>query len=272
MQPIELFCEIAAHRGKVAALRYAHAPFFTALLAHGFFEKSGVVQSVPCLNCSVAHDAEIVHHTGRDGYFCPDAGFVPVSANEIGAVRANVPKMIAALANAFDCRARKSTPVTGETWRVGKMGSEAGDIAIYFHPTLQAERDARDLSAALAQEPGSAYRLILTAAGGLKVEGTKTAPLPEVVELDLSGPEFRPVADLRDLVGAPRKNPGGAPNRFGETLSALIVQRISDGSALAGRNAEARAVLSDFKQSHPQLKPPSLSSVQNYVSKVRTGQ
>jgi len=41
---------------------------------------------------------------------------------------------------------------------------------------------------------------------------------------------------------------------------------------LAGRNEEARAVLSDFKQSNPHMKPPSLSSVQDYVSKVRAGQ
>ena len=197
----------------------------------------------------------------------------PVSANEISAVRANLSKLIAGLANAFDCRARKSSPVTGETWRVGKVGSEAGDIAIYFHPTLQTERDAEgDLATALAQEARSTYRLILTAAGALKVGDARTVPLSEVVELDLSSPEFRAVADLRDLVGAPRKNHGGAPNRYGQALFALIAQRIADGRALAGRNEEARAVLTDFKQSNPEVKPPSLSSVQDYVSKVRAGQ
>ena len=272
MQPIELLCEIAAQRGKVAAFQYSREPFFPALLAHGFLDETGVIQSVSCLNCDTAHEAEIMHHSGRDGYFCPEAGFVPVSENEIRAVRANVPKMIAALANAFECRARKSSPVTGETWRIGKMGSEAGDITIYFHPTLQAERDAADLSAALAQEAGSTYRLVLTAAGTLNAGEIKTAPLSEVVELDPSNAEYRSVADLRDLVGAPRKNPGGAPNRYGKTLSALIMQRMADGMALDGRNKEAHAVLSEFKQLKPHLKPPSLSSVQNYVSKVRAGQ
>ena len=272
MQPIELLCEIAAQKGKVAAFQYSQEPYFSALLAYRFLEKTGVIQSVTCLNCETMHEAEIVHHSGRDGYFCPEAGFVPVSENEISAVRANVPKMIAALANAFECRVRKSSPVKGETWRVGKVGSEAGDIAIYFHPALQAEGDARDLLAALAREPRSTYRLVLTAVGTLTVGGARTVPMSEVVELDLSSPEVRAVADLRDLVDAPRKNPGGAPNRFGQALSALIAQRIADGRALAGRNEEARAVLAEFKQSNPQRRPPSLSSVQDYVSKVRAGQ
>ena len=86
MQPIELLCEIAGQKGKVAALAYLHDPHFSALLAPGFLERAGVIQSVPCLNCNTAHDAEIVHHTGRDGYFCPETGFIPVSEVEIGAV------------------------------------------------------------------------------------------------------------------------------------------------------------------------------------------
>ena len=272
MQPIKLLCEIAAQKGKVAAFQYSQEPYFSTLLAYGFLEKNGVIQSVTCLNCEATHEAEIVHHAGRDGYFCPEAGFVSVSENEISAVRANIPMMIAALANAFECRARKSSPIKGKTWRVGKVGSEAGVIAIYFNPTLKDVCDASDISAALAQESGATYRLILTAGGTLNVLGAKTVPLSDVTELGLSGAEFRVLADLHDLVDAPRKNPGGAPNRYGGKLSALIVQRIADGSALVGRNEEARAVLSEFRQSNPQLKPPSLSSVKDYVSKVRSGQ
>ncbi|MDX8347810.1 hypothetical protein SLH49_07415 [Cognatiyoonia sp. IB215446] len=272
MKPIKLLCEIVAQKGKVAASSYSRHPYFSALLAFGFLERAGAVQSVPCLNCDNPHNAEIVHHSGRDGFFCPEMGFIPVAEDEINAVRGNTLKIINALADAFDCRARKSSPVAGQTWRVGKAINEAGDITIYFHPTLRAERDATELSAALAQEPGSTYRLILSAAGKLKVAGTTTVPLLDVVELDVCGAGFRRVADLRDLVGAPRKNLGGAPNRYGETLSALIRQRIVDGSALDGRNEEARAVLSVFKQSNPLLNPPSLSSVQDYVTKVRAGQ
>ncbi len=272
MQRIELLCEIAAQRRRVAASAYSHTPCFAALLAQGFLERAGVIQSIACLNCSAPHDAEIVHQGRVYGFYCPEMGFIPVAEDEIDAVRANMTKIIDALADALDCRARKSSPVAGETWRVGRVSSEAGDIAIYFHPKLQTERDATDLAAALAREPGSTYRLILSAAGSLQGRGTVTLPLSEVVELDGCGSEFQSVADLRDLVDAPRKNLGGAPNRYGETLSALIMQRISEGSALAGRNEEARAVLNEFKRSNPHLKPPSLSSVQDYVTKVRAEQ
>ncbi len=272
MKPIELLCEIVAQKDKVAVSSYSRHPCFSALLAFGFLERAGAVQSIPCLNCDNPHDAQIVHHSGCDGFFCPEMGFIPVAEDEINAVRGNTLKIIDALADAFDCRARKSTPVAGQTWRVGKAINEAGDITIYFHPKSQTEHDAAEISAVLAQEPRSTYRLILSGAGTLQSKGAVTVPLADVVALDGASSEFRPVADLLDLVNAPRKNPGGAPNRYGETLSALIVLRIADGRALAGRNEEARAVLSDFKQSNPHLKPPSLSSVQDYVSKVRAGQ
>ena len=102
--------------------------------------------------------------------------------------------------------------------------------------------------------------------------GTKTFPLSEVIELDTPGAGFRSISDLRDLVGAPRKNPGGAPNLYGDLLTVLIKDRIAEKIALYGRNAEARAVLADFKRANPDQKSPSLSSVQDYVTKVRAGQ
>ena len=153
MRPIALLCEILAQGRKVAASAYTDEPSFAALLTDGFLETTGAIQSIPCSNCDALHDAEIVHHDGRDGYFCAEAGFVPVEMSEISAVRANIPKIIAALADAFACRARKSSPVSGATWRVGRVASETGDIAIYFHPTLQTENDAAEVSAALAYEP-----------------------------------------------------------------------------------------------------------------------
>lgn len=272
MQPVELLCDITAQRGKVAASAYSGNPAFSALVEQRFLDWAGVVQCLPCSECDQFHDAKIVCHNGQDGFFCPDIGFVPVTPNEIAAARPNVSKIINALANAFDCRARKSSPISGATWRVGRFSGDTGDIAVYFHPNLHCERDARDVSAALTSEPGSTYRLILTASGKIPVAKATVLTLSEVVEFDLCNGAFRPVADLRDLVGASRKNLGGAPNRYGDRLTEIILQRIADGIALAGRNEEARAVLTDFKRAYPNLEPPSLSSVQDYVSKVRAGQ
>ncbi|MEM9708635.1 MAG: hypothetical protein AAF871_07540 [Pseudomonadota bacterium] len=272
MQPIALLCEIIAQGRKVAASAYTDVPSFAALLTDGFLETAGVIQSIPCSNCDALHDAEIVHHDGRAGYFCAEAGFIPVGMSEISAVRAGVPMIIAALADAFECRARKSSPIAGATWRVGRVASDTGDLVIYFHPTLQTANDVTDVLAALALEPGSTYRLILSGTGDLQMPGMKTVPLSEVIELDTPGAGFRPIADLRDLVGAPRKNPGGAPSRYGEALTRLINERMTSGMAFEGRNAEAKAVLSKFIELNPGQKPPSTSLVRDYVSKMRTGQ
>ena len=121
MQPIALLCEILARGRKVAASAYTDEPSFAALLTDGFLERAGVIQSIPCSNCDAMHDAEIVHHDGRAGYFCAEAGLIPVEMSEISAVRAGVPMIIAALADAFECRARKSSPASIWLQRVKKV-------------------------------------------------------------------------------------------------------------------------------------------------------
>ncbi len=272
MQPIALLCEIAAQGKKVATSAHVENPTFAGLWDGGWLENDGVVRSIACTNCDAVHDAEIVHNGKQNGFFCPDAGFVPIETNEISAVRANTPKLVAALANAFECRTRKLSPIAGATWRVGRATSETGDIGIYFHPNLQTENDVTDVSVALAREPGSAYRLILSATGNLQVPGTKTVPLFEVIEIDTSGAGFRTITDLRDLVGAPRRNPGGAPNLYGETLTRLINERNTNGKAIEGRNAEANAIRDQYVKLNPGQKPPSTSLVREYVSKIRAGQ
>lgn len=272
MDTTELFCEILAQDTPVSAADYTRFPGLDALVNCGLLKSAGVAQSILCMDCETPHSAEIVHQDGRYGYFCPDVGFVPVAPNDIAAIEADLAMTVDALADAFECHARKSARIAGTTWRVGKVRIAAGDVAIYFHPLLRSDKNAADVSAALSREVGARYRLILTADGTSPVTGSVTALLSDVVEVDLIKPAFRPIAELRDIVGAARTNLGGAPNRFGDKLTLLIKKRIADEIALDGRNAEARAVLAEFRHANPHLKAPTLSSVQDYVTKVRTGQ
>lgn len=272
MTAIDLLCEIIAQGTPVAAAHYAQRSDLELLLELGWMKRVGTVQSVTCLHCDAMHDAEIVHSDGQDGFFCPDLGFVPVSPDEIAAIRPNVRLIVGLLADAISCRSRKSTAVAGETWRIGRVGTDAGDIALYLHPVLQSERDAANLRVALNSESGANFRLVLSAAGTLPIPGCHTALLRDTVELDMSRQKVEIVCDLGDLVGAPNKNRGGAPNRFGEQVSALIRARIAAGITVESRNGEARAVLADFKQKYPNSKAPSESLVKTYVTKIRAGQ
>lgn len=271
MSAVELLCEIIAQGRKGSATAYAMHPDFEMLLREGFVRKVGVVQSVACLECDTPHDAEIANQDGSYGFFCPELGYIQVARNLIEAVEPDFSTIVAGLADAFDCKRRKSTPLQGATWRIGTIASESGDVSLYLHPSLRGEQEAASLSAALSSEIRSPYRLILTAVGKSPIPDAKIASLADVLELHSEQTGFAVVADPRDIVEAPRKNPGGAPNRHKETLVPLIQSRMRDGSALPGRNEEAKAVLAILREQGIHAKLPSLSSVNDYVTKCRGG-
>lgn len=272
MSAIDLLCEIIALKAKASAALYKHQPDFEALLREGFVQECGVGRSTVCFQCDDAHDAEIIHDGDKYGYYCPELGFVAVERDEITSLQPNMPRIVSGLADAFGCRRRKSTPLQGMTWRIGTVPSEGGDITLYFHPCLSDEQDALELSAALSREVKTAFRVILTAAGTLPLPYAKTALLTDVVELPADRSEFSVLADPHDIAGAPRRNPGGAPNRFQDLLVQILQSRVNDCIALKGRNAEAKAAREQFCHLYPNAKPPSLSSVQDYVTKFRSSQ
>ena len=272
MSAIDLLCEIITLKAKASAAFFNQQQDFQALFRKGLIRECGVAQSVNCLECDTTHDAEIVHEAGRYGYHCPDVGFVSVERDEIMSLQPNMPRIVSGLADAFGCRRRKPTPLQGSTWRIGTVPSEGGDITLYFHPCLSDEQDALELSAALSRDVRTAFRVILTAAGTLPLPYAKTALLIDVVEFPADRSEFSVLADPHDIAGAPRRNPGGAPNRFQDLLVQILQSRVNDCIALKGRNAEAKAVRDQFCRLYPDKAAPSLSSVQYYVTKFRSGQ
>lgn len=272
MSAVGTLCDVIAQGEKATIATYREESDFEAILCSGFVREQGVVQSIACLECDTTHDAEIIHEAGQYGYFCPDLGFVSVERDAISGLQPNISGIVSSLADAFGCRRRKSTPLQARTWRIGTVMCEGGDITLYFHPCLSDEQDASDLSAALSRDVKSAFRVILTAAGTLPLPNAKTALLKDVVDLDSDLSEFFPLVDPRDIAGAPRRNPGGAPNRFQDLLAQILQSRVNDYIALEGRNAEAKAVREQFCRIYPDTKPPSLSSVQDYVTKFRSSQ
>ncbi len=242
------------------------------LARHGYLREAGVLASVVCDECDVPHSAPVVYEMDGYGYFCPDLGFQTLDIAKFAAFLPDIPKLVDRIAGALDCRRRKSSSIYGETWRVGAAQTDVATVMLYFHPTLETEDDVRALHDALGREARSEWRLVVTAQGALPIADLATVRLDEFVEIDITTGELRVFADPGFIAGVPRKNPGGAPNRYGEMLTQLIKERIANGKAVNGRNKEASAVLSDFILRNPHTKPPSLSSVQNYVTNVRAEQ
>ncbi len=272
MTAIDLLAMIIAHGAKFSSSLCRTTPAYRHLKAFGYIRDAGLVSSFTCTECDQAHDAEVVFEQGQYGYFCPDLGFVAIARDDLKAVIPDTPELIKSLADAFQCKRRKASPLRANTWRIGAEDLDQGDAMLFFHPCLRSEEDLRAFDDALLREVRSAWRLIVTAEGALTVQGATTIRLDELVELDAEDGRLVPVADLVVLLGIPTKNAGGAPNRFGAPLSAIIEARKRNHQTLTGFNKEAKAVLALFEQDHPNLDLPSISTVKSYLSKNQGGQ
>jgi len=269
---VALLSEIIAQGGKISARFYRDNPTLATLLRHGYLSEAGVLKSVVCNDCEAPHAAPVLFEDGRYGYVCSDIGFVVQDRAVFQALQPDLPLLIERLPQALDCKKTKGSPLHDQTWRIGAVVQDAGEVMLYFQPRLQGEEDASNLTRALSQEVRSRWRLIVTSLGTLPVANAETVRLSDLAEIDSNTGAFHILAQPGDLVGMPRKNKRGRPSEYGAILSALIAARKKSGASLAGRNAEAKALLGDFKQEHPDLTPPSISTVRGYVSNSRGGQ
>lgn len=264
-------CEIITQGGKVSADFYGGDDDFAVLTHHGYLRELGVSASVVCDECDAPHSAPVVYDGERYGYFCPDLGFLTPDPARLTAFSPDIPKLIDRLADALECRQRKSSRIQGETWRIGAVQTDSATVMIYFHPTLETEDDARALQDALGREARSEWRLVVTAQGALPMAGLATVRLDDLAEIDIATGALRVLADPGVLAGLPRKNLGGRPAEHRDLLRPLIEGRIRDGVAVGGVNAEAGEVRDAFKAKYPNRPVPSASAIKRYIREARGG-
>lgn len=269
MTAVETLSSIIAQGGKASKAFYQHRVGFDLLTGSEFVSCRGVVQSISCEECNDPHDAHVVFANGSYGIYCPDAGFARLTAQSIEAIQPDIGRLVADLAGVFDCKRRKSTPVHGETWRIGAIDTPVGDLVLYFHPSLQTEQDVRAVEAALLHEVGAMFRLIITAVGTVSVLSAKTVRLADIVEIVSGTGKLATFTDPRAIAGAPKVPSNGRPSPYADKLSLLILQRIEGGTALTGLNEEARAIRKLFGAKYPIEAVPSTSTVKRKVNDLR---
>lgn len=270
MSAIDLLGDIICQGGKVDIAGLGQKQDVRTLFNCGLLREAGVVASIVCTDCEDPHASEVIFDESDYGHFCHHLGFVRLDRLNISAAEPDLTKLIEHLAETFSCTRRKVTPVHGKTWRIGSVKTDHGDITLYFHPRLGDEGDARALADALSREMASTWRIIVTACGRLPVSGALTVTLSELVELSPQMTSLIPAKDLHTIVGVPTTSKTGAPNRHGFKCMNLIRSRIVSGTALDGRNEEAKAVHALLKADFGS-DAPSLPTVKTYVTKARSG-
>ena len=271
MDAVGLFAVVLAQRGRVQSVGYSSLPAYGDLIKAGLIEEAGVVSSMMCDECDCPHEAKIAYEGSQYGYYCPEIGFVSKPRSELIALQPNLGTFVSQIADAVDCKRRKSSSLDKDTWRIGAIDGTVGDVVLYLHPTLQDAWDVRNFQAALASEVKTPFGVILTSKGTLTVPPFVTALLDEVLSFDPKAGQFALDTDLRAIAGIPEQRSGGRPNDFESALSGLMALRVNQGRAAPGRNEEAKALHAEFIARYPNKKCPSLPTVKRYVTRIRSG-
>jgi len=263
-----LLAEILAQRTPVSAAQYQSDPALTPLMDFGFVQEAGLVRSVLCNDCDQPHDAEVVFEEKHYGIHCPDLGFIARDRSGLVAIQPKIGHLVKCLAASLNCKRTKSTPIQGQTWRVGVVSYPSADITVYVQPTLDDASDLRALEACLARKPKMQFGIVLTARGELHCPPLRTLRIEDCLTFDATAGSFQFDVDLLSSAGAPLTRQGGRPSPYQAILSKLIAKRRSAGTALPGTNEEARAILEAIKSMCPDQRAPALSTIKRAIAKT----
>ncbi|SLN41782.1 hypothetical protein ROJ8625_02011 [Roseivivax jejudonensis] len=271
MSPVVLLCGIIAQSGKVSATTYRDLDAYGQLVTTGLVRRQGLVQSVLCDACDMGHDAAIVFDDGRYGHVCPEIGFVPVERSELIAVAPDFEALATQIAAALGCKAHGARRLADQTWHIGTVRTATADIAVFFHARLQTTQDLQSLETVLRDQVRTRFGLVLTARGTLPVPGLSSAPLDQVLGFDPAHGGLVAEADLSVLVGAPVTLKGGRPATHADRIKAIIAERSSNGRTATGKNAEIRAIQSEYAAQFPGGPTPSRSAIMYHLPKLPGG-
>ncbi|MFK7945448.1 MAG: hypothetical protein AB8B85_21420 [Paracoccaceae bacterium] len=205
--------------------------------------------SVLCDACDLDHTSRIISDSATDriGWHCPEAGFVPATNADLQAVRFNPGRLVTLIADALDCRRRRSQPLIDTSlWRVGSFEYANEVVSLYLALRLHDIEAVNATSEKLSSEPGLHRGLLLTpnisGAAGISIARCRIAALEELISFE----DGELVADqdrAAGLAGVEVRLSGGRPGhprrREAETL---IRARIAKGELKSSKRAEARAI------------------------------
>lgn len=266
MEAPRLLAEIIAQNAPVSLAQFRLATAFKRLFENGFVEEVGVVQSVHCDDCCQPHDAQVVFEFGQYGIYCPELGFTAKQRSELAAIQPRFERLVENLADCLDCKRRKSSPIDGQTWRVGVVSGPSADVAVYFQPTMRDANDVRSLNAALVRETKPQYGVLLTAFGDLSCPPLKTLSIHDCLSYSTAARQFDFDLDIMEVAGAPSKQTGGRPSPYKHALPKIIEDRKKAGIALSGVNEEARAIQAVMASSKPNLPTPAISTIKRAIA------
>ena len=241
----------------------------------GALKPSSTLRTVCCGSCDKDHDAVVEFDvTGRARHFCPEAGWVADTDDDLSSVRLDPEWLLDWLERTFSILPPRCRRVllTDRIWYVGEAVLGKTSVTIVFSRGLV--RPA-ELSAALARVPPMEVGIVLTCAAEASTElvavhGCYALNLQEIVAAKPDGlviDHQRFAAWIRAFSrkpGRPVAGRGGRPSKASLILEVFRARRARN-LPYQSKSAEAEDIIAEWSAHHPDSDPPGASTIRKHV-------
>jgi len=256
---------------------YSTCSGFDSLEEVAVVEEAEILRSVLCEECGRPHEAHIIYSDARNsyGWTCYDVGFVPINVDRLRSVRVSPRKLVSLLAQALNCKGRRSRPLAENTlWKVGFFNHGGETISVYLAARKASLEDARRWATVIASEPNRRYRVLITPEleelRDFRIGECRTVKIDDVVSMTSDKGLTVEAQRLAEIAGVPVRRRGGRPSPYQPKLGELVEKRVLTGQAEKGVKAEAREILSLWASPKTSLNAPSPRTVERAISAYRT--
>ena len=281
---LDLICELIEQpRSKIGgSILKSHDSAADCLIEIGLLRPGTVPSTIACRACDEDHAAtpEFDSIARRYFHFCPIAGRVEVDPCDLGIFEIRARAMVDLLVDAFPV-----LPIVGRelvpriAWHLGEAIVGRTSLTVIFARRIISQRAFSALARAVATVPATEIGLIVT-----------SSPLPDS---QFSLPNRYTVVSLRDIASVQGKRleidrqrvaahirlmrenrvrlrAGGGRPSDKDLVVDEYNRRRRQGEPFVSIAAEARVIVSELKETHPDRTPPGVSTVRRHLGRLRS--
>jgi len=243
----------------------------------GALRPSSTLKTVCCRACDKDHDAMVeFDRDGKARHFCPEAGWVDDSDDDLATLRLDPEWLLDWLERAFSVLppSRRRVLPTDRIWYVGEALLGKTSITILFSRGFV--RPA-EFSAKLAQAPPSEIGIVLTTAAEmptelLAVHGYGAVNLREILHAKTDGLVIDRARFAGFVRAFARKAGRSMAGRGGRPSTATLIREVFQSRRARAlpyrsKSAEAKEIITGWAAYHPDTDPPGESTIRRHLAK-----
>lgn len=252
------------------------------LAAVGLLRSGSAPKTIACRACDEDHPAtpEFDSVAGQHFHFCPVAGRVDIEPRDLETLEIHARAIVDLLVAAFPVLPAIGRELVREkAWHLGEAIVGGTSLTLMFARQIGSQRTFGELARAVATVPATEIGMVLTSSSlpdpHLMLPNRYTViGLRDIASIEGNRVEInrsRIAAHIRMLRGNQLRlrAVSGRPSDEGLVVDAYDRRRQRD-EPFVSIAAEARAIVSDLAEAHPDRAPPGVSTVRRHLRKLRS--